>query len=86
METNQSTTQGASRPNILILCMDQWDTHMQVPEEVQFPAMQRLESQGVKLRRRGVYPSRAMRAWRAFSRSLGSAMAVSATAIPPRRS
>lgn len=27
-----------NRPNILILCMDQWDTHMQVPEEVKFPA------------------------------------------------
>lgn len=36
-----------SRPNILILCMDQWQTHMQVPEEVRFPAMERLESQGV---------------------------------------
>lgn len=39
------------RPNILILCMDQWDTHMRVPEEVQFPAMQRLEAQGVSFDR-----------------------------------
>ena len=37
----------ADRPNILILCMDQWDAHMQLPPEVQFPAMQRLEAQGV---------------------------------------
>ena len=51
MEANQSTTPGASQPNILILCMDQWDTHMQVPEEVQFPAMQRLEAQGVSFDR-----------------------------------
>lgn len=47
METNQL----ANRPNILILCMDQWDTHMQVPDEVQFPAMQRLEAQGVSFDR-----------------------------------
>lgn len=51
METQQTqTTNGAgnsNRPNILILCMDQWDAHMQVPEEVTFPAMERLEAQGV---------------------------------------
>ncbi|HZW03400.1 MAG TPA: sulfatase-like hydrolase/transferase [Anaerolineaceae bacterium] len=35
------------RPNILILCMDQWDTHMDVPAGVEFPAMQRLEEEGV---------------------------------------
>ncbi len=51
METKQSNTQDASRPNILILCMDQWDTHMQVPDGVQFPAMQRLEAQGVSFDR-----------------------------------
>lgn len=39
------------RPNFLILCMDQWDTHMRVPEEVEFPAMQRLEAQGVSFDR-----------------------------------
>jgi arylsulfatase len=39
------------RPNILILCMDQWDTHMNVPAEVRFPAMERLESQGVTFAR-----------------------------------
>jgi hypothetical protein len=27
--------------------MDQWQTHMQMPDAVQFPAMQHLEAQGV---------------------------------------
>lgn len=40
-----------SCPNILILCMDQWQTHMQVPSEVQFSAMERLEAQGVSFDR-----------------------------------
>lgn len=35
------------QPNILILCMDQWDTHMDLPEDVRFPAMERLEARGV---------------------------------------
>ena len=35
------------RPNFLILCMDQWQAHMEVPEAVRFPAMERLEAQGV---------------------------------------
>lgn len=39
------------RPNFLILCMDQWDTHMQVPDEVRFPAMERLEAAGVSFDR-----------------------------------
>jgi arylsulfatase len=50
MATTDDTTDEApykDRPNILILCMDQWDTHMQVPQEVRFPAMERLEAQGV---------------------------------------
>ena len=51
MEQHRANTQDALRPNILILCMDQWDTHMQVPDEVQFPAMQRLEAQGVSFDR-----------------------------------
>ena len=38
---------GPKRPNILILCIDQWDRHMKVPAEVQFPALRRLEAQGV---------------------------------------
>ena len=37
----------ADRPNILVLCMDQWQTHMRVPPEVRFPTMERLESEGV---------------------------------------
>ncbi len=44
---NRSIERESHRPNILVLCMDQWDTHMQVPEGVRFPAMQRLEEQGV---------------------------------------
>jgi arylsulfatase A-like enzyme len=41
----------AARPNFLILCMDQWQRHMRVPEEVRFPAMERLEAQGVSFDR-----------------------------------
>jgi arylsulfatase A-like enzyme len=40
-----------TRPNILILCLDQWQTHMRVPPEVRFPAMERLESEGVSFDR-----------------------------------
>lgn len=39
------------KPNILILCMDQWQARMEVPKEVNFPALDRLESQGVSLDR-----------------------------------
>lgn len=39
------------RPNILVLCMDQWDTHMDVPADVRFPAMERLQAQGVSFDR-----------------------------------
>jgi arylsulfatase A-like enzyme len=42
---------GGKRPNILVLCMDQWQTHMQVPSQVEFPAMRRLEEQGVSFDR-----------------------------------
>jgi len=38
-------------PNILILCMDQWQTHMRLPPEVRFPAMERLEAEGVSFDR-----------------------------------
>lgn len=30
------------RPNILVLCVDQWQTHMQLPDAVEFPGMRRL--------------------------------------------
>ena len=36
-----------ARPNILILCMDQWDTRMELPDTVELPALRRLEAQGV---------------------------------------
>ena len=39
------------RPNLLVLCMDQWQTHMDVPDDVHFPALERLEAQGVSLDR-----------------------------------
>lgn len=39
------------RPNFLILCMDQWQTHMEMPEDVELPALERLEGQGVSFDR-----------------------------------
>ncbi len=54
MPSKASATQGESasenrqaQPNILILCMDQWQKGMKLPHGVKFPAMERLESQGV---------------------------------------
>jgi arylsulfatase len=46
-----SSGRGAERPNFLVLCMDQWQTHMRVPGAVRFPAMERLEAQGVSFDR-----------------------------------
>ncbi|HEY8401222.1 MAG TPA: sulfatase-like hydrolase/transferase [Cytophagaceae bacterium] len=37
----------SNQPNILIVCIDQWQTHMKLPEDVPLPALRRLESQGV---------------------------------------
>lgn len=37
------------RPNILVLCMDQWDVHMDLPPGVDLPAIQRLMGAGVSL-------------------------------------
>ncbi|CCH88439.1 putative arylsulfatase (modular protein) [Modestobacter italicus] len=37
------------RPNILVLCMDQWDVHMDLPPGVDLPALQRLVGAGVTL-------------------------------------
>ncbi len=37
------------RPNILVLCMDQWDAHMDLPPGVDLPAIQRLVGAGVSL-------------------------------------
>jgi arylsulfatase len=51
MAANRNNERGDNRPNILILCMDQWETHMKVPNDVEFPAMRRLESQGVSFDR-----------------------------------
>ena len=42
-------SQGTNRPNILVLCMDQWDVHMDLPPGVDLPAIQRLVGAGVSL-------------------------------------
>ena len=38
MDKNETTAHGANRPNILILCMDKWDTHMWLPDDVRLAA------------------------------------------------
>ncbi|MBB5234643.1 sulfatase-like hydrolase/transferase [Deinococcus budaensis] len=38
---------GGQRPNILVLCIDQWDVHMKLPDGVELPALERLQQQGV---------------------------------------
>jgi arylsulfatase len=48
---NKNQTRGVSRPNILILCMDQWQARMELPREVKLPALERLEGQGVNFDR-----------------------------------
>ncbi len=48
---SQTREGSTSRPNFLILCMDQWQTHMRLPDDVHFPAMERLEAQGVSFDR-----------------------------------
>lgn len=35
--------------NILIVCIDQWDMHMELPEGVELPNLKRLENKGVTL-------------------------------------
>src|SRR3954471_4931419 len=51
MDTNTVATSLGRKPNILVLCMDQWDAHMQLPDAVKLPAMRRLEAQGVSFDR-----------------------------------
>lgn len=51
MTEPESKSRGAERPNFLVLCMDQWQAHMRVPDAVRFPAMERLEAQGVSFDR-----------------------------------
>ena len=51
MNTAVTPERGDSRWNFLILCMDQWDTHMDLPEEVRFPALESLQARGVTLDR-----------------------------------
>lgn len=40
-----------SRPNVLVLCIDQWDMHMDLPDGVELPTLRRLEEHGVTLER-----------------------------------
>ena len=42
---------GGDLPNILILCMDQWDATMAVPDDVSLPTLERLEAQGIRFDR-----------------------------------
>jgi arylsulfatase A-like enzyme len=35
------------RPNFLVICIDQWDMHMDLPEGVELPALERLQRMGV---------------------------------------
>jgi arylsulfatase A-like enzyme len=51
VDTNESNTNPTERPNFLILCIDQWDTHMELPDDVELPALRRLEAQGVSFDR-----------------------------------
>ena len=50
-EANETNKGGEKRPNILILCLDQWEAHMKLPAGVRFPAMERLEARGVSFDR-----------------------------------
>lgn len=34
-------------PNVLIMCMDQWDAHMDLPADFRLPAMEEMERRGV---------------------------------------
>ena len=47
MSSSETETGRAAQPNILILCMDQWDARMELPEGVCLPALERLETEGV---------------------------------------
>lgn len=38
-----------SRPNVLIMCIDQWDMHMDLPDGVELPTLRRLQDLGVTL-------------------------------------
>lgn len=51
MNANHADQAAARRPNILVLCMDQWDAHMRFPDAVPLPAMRRLEARGVSFDR-----------------------------------
>ena len=49
MTDTASSGNAPRRPNILVLCMDQWDAHMDLPPGVDLPALERLAGAGVSL-------------------------------------
>ena len=51
MTDRTAATGDQQRPNILVLCIDQWDAHMDLPEGVELPALERLETWGVSFDR-----------------------------------
>lgn len=50
-KTSGKGRRNADRPNILVICMDQWQTHMKLPSEVRLPTLERLQARGVTLDR-----------------------------------
>ncbi|HET9784500.1 MAG TPA: sulfatase-like hydrolase/transferase [Terriglobales bacterium] len=51
MSSHPHSSGHRGRPNFLVLCMDQWDAHMQLPPDVPLPALRRLETEGVSFDR-----------------------------------
>lgn len=51
MAMKRNDERGDGRPNILVLCLDQWETHMRLPADLRFPALERLEARGVSFDR-----------------------------------
>jgi arylsulfatase A-like enzyme len=51
MTDRTAATGDQQRPNILVLCIDQWDAHMDLPEGVELPGLERLETWGVSFDR-----------------------------------
>lgn len=48
---SKNRTTMPKKPNFLILCIDQWDRHMELPEDLELPALQRLEAEGISFER-----------------------------------
>src|SRR5690606_14303594 len=39
------------QPNILVICLDQWQTHMKLPPDLRLPSLERLQERGVTVDR-----------------------------------